>query len=85
VRELKLIGAFTAEIQRYRAHILIGCFRIAVVFFIFGLYALILSRFVVEYEEVLLLITETRSGSLTLSRMRNAGITHDFEKLSWQS
>lgn len=53
IHELRLIIAFTSEIQRYCAQMPVGCVRNGTILFIYGLYALILGRILLEHEEVL--------------------------------
>ena len=53
IHELRLIIAFTSEVQRYCAQMPVGCVRNGTILFIFGLYTIILGRILMEHEEVL--------------------------------
>ena len=53
IHELRLIIDFTCGIQRLCAQMPVGCIRNGTLFFIFGLYAFILDRVLVEREVVL--------------------------------
>lgn len=51
--ELKQVLAFIAVVQGICAQLPIGVVRNAVIFFLFGLYALVLGRIFIDHEEVL--------------------------------
>ena len=53
IHELRLIIAFTSEVQRYCSQMPVGCVRNGTILFIFVLYAIILDRILIEHEEVL--------------------------------